>query len=154
MHHDPFTPDYRATYPSGMPYRHVLVVCDGSAEGDKAVRAASELALRDHATLTVAAVAELEHPGRCSAFGAGAWNDVLIEAADADLDRARGVVAGPARFTVLTGPMGRALADAERQLGCDLIVLPRPGRGLGRIFRRDQSKAVARRTGCPILPLP
>ena len=78
MHHDPFTPDYRATYPSGMPYRHVLVVCDGSSEGDEAVRAASELALRDHATLTVAAVAELEHPGRCRAVGADAWNDVLI----------------------------------------------------------------------------
>jgi nucleotide-binding universal stress UspA family protein len=137
-----------------MPYRHVLVVCDGSSEGYEAVRAASELAVRDHAALTVAAVADLEHPGRCSSFGAGAWNDVLIEAADADLDRARAVVEGPAQFTVLTGEMAPALADAKRQLGCDLIVLPRPGRGLGRILRRDHSKAVARRTGCPVLPLP
>jgi nucleotide-binding universal stress UspA family protein len=137
-----------------MPYRHVLVVCDGSSESYEAVRAASELAVRDRATLTVAAVADLEHPGRCSSFGVDGWNDALIKAADADLDRARGVVEGPARFTVLTGEMARALADAERQLGCDLIVLPRPGRGLGRILRRDQSKAVARRTGCPVLPLP
>jgi len=137
-----------------MPYRHVLVLCDGSSKGYDAVRAASELAVRDHAALTVAAVAELEHPGRCSSFGVGGWNDTLIEAADKDLDRARGVVEGPARFTVLTGPMERALADAERQLGCDLIVLPRPGRGLGRIFRRDHSKTVGRRTGCQVVPLP
>jgi nucleotide-binding universal stress UspA family protein len=137
-----------------MPYRHVLVVCDGSSEGYAAVQAASQLAIRERADLTVAAVAELEHPGRCSSFGAGAWNDVLIDAAGADLDRARGVVEGPARFTVLTGPMTRALADAERQLGCDLIVLPRSGRGLGRIFRRDHSRAVGRRTGCQVMPLP
>ncbi len=137
-----------------MPYRHVLVLCDGSSEGFDAVRAASELAVRDRATLTVAAVAELEHPGRCSAFGPGAWNDMLIEAADEDLDRARGVVEGPARFTVLTGPMERALAEAERQLGCDLIVLPRSARGFTRIFRRDHSKAVGRRTGCQVMPLP
>ncbi len=75
-------------YPVAMPYRHVLVVCDGSSEGYNAVRAASELAVRDHATLTVAAVAELDHPGRCSSFGVGGWNDTLIEAADDDLDRA------------------------------------------------------------------
>ena len=137
-----------------MPYRHVLVVCDGSSEGYNAVRAASELAVRDHATLTVAAVAELDHPGRCSSFGVGGLNDTLVEAADEDLERARGLVDGPASFTVLTGPMERALADAERQLGCDLIVLPRPAGGLGRIFRRDHSKAVGRRTGCQVMPLP
>jgi nucleotide-binding universal stress UspA family protein len=137
-----------------MTYRHVLVLCDGSSEGYDAVRAASELAVRDHATLTVAAVAELEHPGRCSSGGLRAWNDVLIEAADEDLDRARGIVEGPAQFTVLTGPTERALVEAERQLGCDLIVLPRPGRGLGRVFRRDHSKAVGRRTGCQVVPLP
>ena len=137
-----------------MPYRHVLVVCDGSSEGYDAVRAASELAVRDRATLTVAAVAELDHPGRCSSFGVGGWNDTLIEAADEDLDRARRLVDGPASFTVLTGPIERALADAERQLGCDLIVLPRPAGGLGRIFRRDHSKTVGRRTGCQVMPLP
>lgn len=37
-----------------MPYRHLLVICDGSSEADDAVRAASELARRDRAKLTVA----------------------------------------------------------------------------------------------------
>jgi nucleotide-binding universal stress UspA family protein len=137
-----------------MAYRHVLVVCDGSQEGYEAVRAASELARRDHASLTVAAVAELEHPGRCSPFGASAWNEVLIEAADADLEKARRVVDSPASFTVLRGPLERAVTDAGRDLGCDLIVLRRRGHGLGRILTRDRAKALRRRAGCPVIPLP
>ena len=137
-----------------MPYRHVLVVCDGSSEGYEAVRAASELAARDRASLTVAAVVELEHPGRCASFGASAWNDVLIDAAGADLERARQIVQSPASFTVLTGTRDQAVADAGRELGCDVIVLPRPGRGLSKILKRDQAKAMRRRTDCPVVPLP
>jgi nucleotide-binding universal stress UspA family protein len=137
-----------------MPYRHVLVACDGSPAGYAAVRAASQLAVRDHASLTVAAVADVEHPGRCASFGVGAWNAALIDAARAELEQARRIVHSPARFTVLTGPMDRALADAGQELGCDVIVLPRRGRGLSGIFRRDQAKAMRRRTDCPVMPLP
>jgi nucleotide-binding universal stress UspA family protein len=137
-----------------MPYRHVLVVCDGSSEGYEAVRAASELAVRDHARLTVAAVAELERPSPRCQFGSSTWNEVLLDAAAADLERARRIVESPARFTVLSGKMALAIAAAERELGCDVIVVPdRPRRRLSRILRRDHSKAVRSRTQCPVVTL-
>jgi nucleotide-binding universal stress UspA family protein len=137
-----------------MPYRHVLVVCDGSSEGYEAVRAASELAVRDHALLTVAAVAELVRPNRGCQFGTSTWNEVLLDAAAADLDRARRVVESPARFTVLSGNVALAIAAAEEELSCDVIVVPeRPRRRLSRILRRDHTKAVRGRTHCPVMTL-
>jgi nucleotide-binding universal stress UspA family protein len=144
----------RATYPVRMPYRHVLVVCDGSSEGYEAVRAASELAVRDDAQLTVAAVVELEGTSRCFGSGRTTWNDVLLDAAASDLERARPLVRTPADFTVLIGPMATASAEAEREYGCDLIVVgERPRRWLGRALRRDRAKALRRRTNCPVMPL-
>ncbi len=136
---------------SDMPYRHLLVVCDGSAEADEAVRAASDLAARDRATLTVAAVVELEHPGRC-VVGVSTWNAVLREAAEADLARAAGLVDSAARFAVLYGEPGRALARGARELGCDAIMLPAaPRRRLRRIVTRDRASALRRRTNCTVL---
>lgn len=135
-----------------MPYQHVLVVCDGSSEADEAVRAASELARRDRARLTVAAIVELERPGRCCQFGGSTWNDVLRDAASADLDRARTVVDSPAHFTLLCGPPKRALADGVRELGCDAIMLPpRPRGRLTRWFWRDRTDAVRHSTNCIVL---
>lgn len=135
-----------------MPYRHLLVLCDGSAEADEAVRAASELALRDRALLTVASVVELERPGRGCQLGSDTWNDVLRDAAWAELERARAVVQSPARFTILAGAPGRALADGVRELGCDAVMLPsRPRRRLNRLLSRHRAAAVRRRITCPVL---
>jgi len=137
-----------------MPYRHVLVVCDGSSEGYDAVRAASELAARDCARLTVAAIAELEGPSRGCVYGRSTWNDVLLDAAAADLERARSLVQSPAQFTVLAGPMAGAVLAAERELGCDLIVIgERPRRWHRRVFTRDRAKALRSRAQCPVMPL-
>ena len=69
-------------------YRSLLVYCDGSPEADEAVIAAAELARRDHARLTVAAVAELERPSIRCGMRTNTWNDVLRDAATADLERA------------------------------------------------------------------
>lgn len=135
-----------------MAYQHVLVVCDGSSAADEAVQAASELARRDGARLTVAAVVELERPGRGCQFGASTWNDVLRDAATADLDRARTVVDSPAHFTLLCGSPRRALADGVRELGCDAIMLPPGPRGrLSRLLSRDRAEAVRRWTNCTVL---
>jgi nucleotide-binding universal stress UspA family protein len=135
-----------------MPYRHLLVVCDGSSEADEAVRAASELAMRDHARLTIAAVVELGTPGRGCGAETITWNNVLRDAAAADLERAAKVVDSPAHFTVLTGPLGRAIADGARELGCDAIMLPpRPRRRLSRILSRDKAPSLRRRTTCTVL---
>ena len=134
-----------------MPYQHLLVVCDGSSEADEALRAASELARRDRARLTVAAVVELERPGRGCQVGASTWNEVMRDAASGDLDRARAVTDAPAEFTVLCGPPGRALVDGVRELGCDAIMLPRRRGRLGRILTHDEAPLVRRRTNCVVL---
>jgi nucleotide-binding universal stress UspA family protein len=95
-----------------MAYRHVLVICDGSSEADDAVRAASELARRDRAKLTVAAVVELARPGRDCTVGASTWNEVLRDSARADLDRAARAStsrpASPCSTASLPAPPSRA----------------------------------------------
>jgi nucleotide-binding universal stress UspA family protein len=132
-------------------YEHLLVVCDGTTEADAAVRSASELAARDHAQLTVVAVAEIERAPRGCGFGTSTWNDVLRDAAAADLERARKVVESPAHFAVLCGDRYRVVAEAARELGCDAIMVGRPRGRLRGILRSDPAKAVRRRTSCAVL---
>jgi nucleotide-binding universal stress UspA family protein len=135
-----------------MPYTHLLVVCDGSPQADEAVVAASKLARRDHAQLTVAAVAELERPSRGCGLRTDVWNDVLRDAASDDLARAAKVVESPARFTLLCGHEGPVIADYARELGCDAIVLPSPPRSwLRRVFYRDQAATVRRLAPCAVI---
>ena len=50
-------------------YEHVLALTDGSHEADRAVEAAAELARGHRARLTLAAVVDVEHPGRHCAYG-------------------------------------------------------------------------------------
>jgi nucleotide-binding universal stress UspA family protein len=135
-----------------MPYRHLLVVCDGSAEADEAVTAASDLALADRAKLTVAAVVEFEQSGRGCVAYTSTWNEVLREAAEADLARAAKLVNSPAHYTVLSGPPAKALAEGARELGCDAIMLPSPPRRrIRRLISRDRAALVRRSTNCEVL---
>jgi nucleotide-binding universal stress UspA family protein len=134
-----------------MAYTHVLVMCDGSADSDVAVQSASQLANRDNARLTVVAVAETERPARSCIVGTSTWNDVLRDAAAADLERARRVVESPAAFAVLCGRPARAVADAARELGCDAIVLARPRPSVSRLLRRDLVNALTRGANCSVL---
>jgi nucleotide-binding universal stress UspA family protein len=135
-----------------MPYRHVLAVCDGSAGAEAAVRAASALARRDGAQLTLAAVVELERPGHGCQFGASTWNDVLRDAAWTELTRARAVVDSPAQLRILAGAPGRALADGALEVGADAIMLPaRSTSRLKRMLSRDPAPALRRRVNCVVL---
>jgi nucleotide-binding universal stress UspA family protein len=132
-------------------YEHVLVVTDGSHESDRAVAAAAELA-RDHrARLTLAAVVELEHPGRHCAYGASEWNLVLRDAARSDLDRAWQLADMPAEREILYGKPVQAVADGARALGCDVIVIPAPHRRLVGRLRRDRGTELRRRCGCEVI---
>jgi nucleotide-binding universal stress UspA family protein len=135
-----------------MAYSHVLVVCDGSAEADDAVRAASLIALHDHAQLTVVAVAELERGAWGCGIGTSTWNEVLRDAAAADLERARRVVESPARFEVVCGRWPRAVSEAASERGCDAIMVRRPRRTL--IGGRDPSRAMRRVTTTTVLQPP
>ena len=136
-------------------YRHLLVACDGSSEGDEAVVAADLLAHRDHARLTIVVVVELERRVLWATRlprGTSVWNDVLLDRARADLERASDLVETPAEMTVLFGSFAPALAAGAEEFGCDAIMLPpRPRGRLQRLFSRDQAKAIRRQASCEVL---
>jgi nucleotide-binding universal stress UspA family protein len=139
----------------GIAYRHLLVAYDGTLEGDEAIVAADLLAQRDRSRLTIVVLAELERPLRWVTRwprGTSVWNDVLLDRARADLERAAGLVEAPAEFTALFGPPHRAIPDGANEFDCDAIMLPpRPRRRLARMFSRDRAPAIRRRTSCEIL---
>lgn len=136
-------------------YRHLLVVYDGTLEGDGAIVAADLLALRDQSRLTIVVVAELERPLRLVTRwprGTSVWNDVLLDRARADLERAAQLVEAPAELTVLFGPPNRAIPEGANEFDCDAIMLPpRPRRRLARLLSRDQAAAIRRRTSREVL---
>jgi nucleotide-binding universal stress UspA family protein len=136
-------------------YRHLLVVYDGTLEGDDAIVAADLLAQREQSRLTIVVVAELERPLRLVTRwprGTSVWNDVLLDRARADLERAAQLVEAPAELTVLFGPPNRAIPEGANEFDCDAIMLPpRPRRRLARLLSRDQAAAIRRRTSREVL---
>jgi nucleotide-binding universal stress UspA family protein len=139
-------------------YAHVLVAYDGTSEGDQAVRAADTMARRFGTRLTVVVVVALEQPSRFRTRWpgqTGVWNDVLLDEARADLDRARGLLTAPAELTVLFGSPSRALPAGAEEFACDAIMLPsRPPGRLARALVRDRAAAIRRRAACPVLRPP
>jgi nucleotide-binding universal stress UspA family protein len=132
-------------------YEHVLAVTDGSREAERAVATASELA-RDHrAKLTLAAVVELEHPGRHCAFGSSEWNEVLRDAARKDLKRAWRLVDVPADLEIFYGKPVDAVAAGAQALGCDVIVVAGAPRGFAKVLHRDRTPALRRRVACEVI---
>jgi nucleotide-binding universal stress UspA family protein len=145
----------RARKLAAMSYRHVLVAYDGTPEADAAVLAAAALARRDGSRLTVAAVVDLERPSRRITrlpMNTSVWNDVLLDEARADLERAERLLDVPAERTVLFGSQARALADGADEFGCDAIMMPARPRGpLARTLLARRAWAIRRRTTCAVL---
>jgi nucleotide-binding universal stress UspA family protein len=138
-----------------MACRHLLVAYDGTSEGDEAIAAADLLAHRNRMRLTIAVVVVLEEPLRWVTRWprqTSVWNDVLLDRARADLQRAASLVQAPAELTVLFGPLKRALPEGAKEFGCEAIMLPpRPRHRLVRLLSRDHAAAVRRRTTCEVL---
>ncbi|MFZ0376879.1 MAG: universal stress protein [Solirubrobacteraceae bacterium] len=138
-----------------MPYRHLLVAYDGTSEGDEAIVAADLLAQQDRSRLTIVVVVELERPLRWVTRwprGTSVWNDVLLDRARDDLERAARLVEARGNLTVLFGPPHRAIPDGAEEFDCDAIMLPpRPRRRLARLISRDQAAAIRRRASCEVL---
>ena len=128
---------------------------DGTSEADEAIVAADLLAQRDGSRLTIAVVVELERPLRWATRwprGTSVWNDVLLDHARADLERAARIVEAPADLTVLFGSPRRAIPDGAEEFDCDAIMLPsRPRRRLARFISRAQAAAIRRRASCEVL---
>jgi nucleotide-binding universal stress UspA family protein len=138
-----------------MAYRHLLVAYDGTSEGDEAVLAADAIARQSGTRLTIVVVVSLERPSRFVTRWprqTSVWNDVLLDQARADLDRAARLLQAPAELTFLFGSPSRALADGAREFDCDAIMLPvRPRSRLARMFVRDRAAAIRRRVPCEVL---
>jgi nucleotide-binding universal stress UspA family protein len=138
-----------------MAYRHLLVAYDGTSEGDAAILAADQMARRDQTRLTIVVVVLLEQPFRWVTRlprGTRVWNDVLLDRARADLERAKQLVDAPAEFTVLFGSPHQALLEGAEEFDCDAIMLPPRRRGpLARLLSRDHAAAIRRRAACDVL---
>ena len=136
-------------------YEHILVAYDGTSEGDAALLTASKLAARDGARLTIVTVVALERTVRGVRrlpMLTSVWNDVLLDRARADLERAERLLDMPAERTVLFGPQAKALAAGAVEFGCDAIMLlaPRFPR-LAKLLRLDRSRSLQRRVGVAVL---
>lgn len=142
-------------YAAALPYRHLLVAYDGTSEGDEAIVAADLLAQQDRSRLTIVVVVELERPLRWVTRwprGTSVWNDVLLDRARDDLERAARLVEARGNLTVLFGPPHRAIPDGAEEFDCDAIMLPpRLRRRLARLISRDQAAAIRRRASCEVL---
>jgi nucleotide-binding universal stress UspA family protein len=136
-------------------YQHILVEYDGTSDGDAAVLAARNLALRDGTRLTIVTVVVLEQTMRRVTrlpMLTSVWNDVLLDRARADLERADQLLDAPAQCTVLFGPRTRALAAGAAEFGCDAIMLAAPrSERLARLLHLDLSRRVQRRAALPVL---
>jgi nucleotide-binding universal stress UspA family protein len=138
-------------------YQHILVAYDGTSDGDAALLAASRLAARDGARLTIVTVVTLERPIRRVTrlpMLTSVWNDVLLDRARADLERADRLLDMPAERTVLFGPQTKALAAGAEEFGCDAIMLPaRQPRWPAKLLHHDRSRRLQRRAEVPVLRL-
>ena len=139
--------------------RHILVVCQSTADGDQALFTAAALAEQTGARLTVAAVADINMPGRrrCCGSGAMCLNHAEREDAASRLLRAELLLTdGPdADFITTYGVRATALIQEAAHRRCDLIVIPAsprskiPGWALG-----DDARRVRRLATVPILQTP
>jgi nucleotide-binding universal stress UspA family protein len=136
-------------------YQHILVEYDGTSDGDAAVLAAGNLALRDGARLTIVTVVALERPIRRITrlpMLTSVWNDVLLDRARADLDRAGRLLDAPAERTVLFGTRIKALAAGAAEFGCDAIMLAAPqSRWYRRLLDRRRSQRLSHLAGVAVL---
>jgi nucleotide-binding universal stress UspA family protein len=138
-----------------VPYQHILVSYDGTSEGDAVLLAASKVARRDGARLTIVTVVALERPIRRLTrlpMLTSVWNDVLLDRARADLDRADRLLDMPAERTVLFGSQTAALAAGAEEFGCDAIMLPDPrSRWLAKLLHLDRPRRLQRRAAVSVL---
>jgi nucleotide-binding universal stress UspA family protein len=136
-------------------YQHILVEYDGTSHGDAALLAAGNLALRDGARLTIVTVVALERTTRRVTrlpMLTSVWNDVLLDRARADLQRAERLLDAPAERTVLFGTRTKALAAGAAEFGCDAIMLAAPqSRWYAALLYRRRSHRLSHLTGVAVL---
>lgn len=140
-------------------FRHLLVVCEDTPNGDLALLTAAGLADQMQAKLTVAAIASINTRGQksCCAGGEMSWNYTeRLDAADR-LRRAELLLTdGPvAEFFTAFGPRADALVGAAAEHDCDLIVVPAsPRRRVPILSASDDAPRLRKLSTVPILQTP
>ena len=138
---------------------HVLVLYRRSANGDKALAEASQLARAAVARMTVVTVALVERCNRrcCCNIRSSYWNGMVRELADDELRGARETLAGTpgVDFAVASGEsLGRVLAREAAERGCDVIVVPRPAHRWLPLGSRRLARKLARASERDVIELP
>ena len=123
---------------------------DGSAEGEQALQAARELAVRHRSAISALSVVSLQSIPTGNVGPAPDWTEMTARLIDGERHRLQG----------LDGVEGRAIygePDAElARFGEDLDLLIVGSRGygpLGRLFSGSTSTYLARHVNCPLLVL-
>lgn len=139
--------------------RHLLVLCEDSPEGDRALFTAAGLAEQLGSQLTVVAAADVNMPGRkrCCGSGGMCLNDFEREEADRRLRRAAVLLTDrpDTQFVPALGTPARALVTTAAERGCDLIVVPAPARHRIPLFTGGHKHRELRRLATvPVLETP
>jgi len=146
--------------PSAEKPSSVLVSYEPSRAGDAALSHALELARENRASLTVASVAPQERTdvgcARCRA-NARAWNEQLRLLAHQRLSTAARTIGDShdVHYLAACGPKRRVLAQAARQCGADIIVMPLPrAEPLRRLLRLSAVEDLSRRGSWQVVTAP
>jgi len=106
---------------------HILVVCEDSRAGRRALRSAAAMADEHRARISVVSMINPERRTVGCCMRSDQWNRILDEVAHEQLDSARGVLGerDPApRFEIVPAIGSRALRRVADRLGCELVLMP------------------------------
>lgn len=118
---------------------HILVVCEDSRAGRRALRSAAAVADEHRARISVISMINPERRTVGCCMRSDQWNRILDEVAHEQLDSARGILGerDPApRFEIVPAIGSRALRRVADRLGCDLVLVPVRGFFAGWSVRR------------------
>jgi len=105
----------------------ILVLCEHGRAGAAAIELAGELAEREHANLTVVAVAPQAPSGPRCGNSAVEYNEAVADSVARDLDEAKrrlGHAAERAAFLLLIAGADQTFGQLARSGGFDLVLLP------------------------------
>jgi len=138
-------------------FKRILVPVDFTRHSDEALRVATDMARRYHASLTLVhvldpldyAVAEYESEPNERRRAALSEIDKGLDAAKRQAESS-GI--GNVRVQSIEGGVSDGIVDFARRTDCDLIVMGTHGRtGIKRAMLGSVAEAVVRRAECPVL---
>lgn len=135
--------------------RRILVPVDFSMCTLGTLRYAGRMARQFHATVSLLHVMPMYIHRSYDSDTAGMWTRTACESCQTELDRLAEILKAveiPTLTMVRTGPPLEMILGEAENLGVDLIVMGRRGRGwLSRLLRHHTVDRVIRRAQCPVM---